>query len=65
MISNKKIALFACGIIDNGDEYSLVFVRKIEKMLHYLKKKMVKPPHDEIIIPETQILPEYLSNTTP
>ncbi|GFO96282.1 RNA-metabolising metallo-beta-lactamase [groundwater metagenome] len=64
-ISGKKMALFAGGIIDNGDGYSLVSVREIEEMLHDLKKEMVKPLHDEIIIPETHIQPETLSSATP
>jgi hypothetical protein len=64
-ISGKKMALFAGGIIDNGDEYSLVSVREIEEMLHDLKKEIIKPLHDEIIIPETHIQPETLSNATP
>lgn len=48
-ISGKKIALFAGGIIDNGNEYSLVSVREIEEMLHDLKKEMVKSLPEEII----------------
>jgi hypothetical protein len=64
-ISGKKMALFADGIIDNGEEYSLVSVREIEELLHDLKKDIVKPLHDEILIPETPIQPETLSNATP
>lgn len=64
-ISGKKIALFAGGIIDNGNEYSLVSVREIEEMLHDLKKEMVKPLPEEIIISETHIRPETLSSATP
>jgi len=63
-ISGKRMALFAGGIIDNGDEYSLVSVREIEEMLHDLKRDIVKPLHDEIIIPETKIKPETLSSAT-
>jgi metallo-beta-lactamase family protein len=64
-ISGKKMALFAGGIIDNGDEYSLVSVREIEEMLHDLKRDIVKPSHNDIIIPETHIKPETLSSATP
>jgi len=64
-ISGKKVALFAGGIIDNGEEYSLVSVREIEEMLHDLKQEIVKPLHDEIIIPETRIQPETLSSAAP
>jgi metallo-beta-lactamase family protein len=64
-ISGKKTALFAGGIIDNGDEYSLVSVCEIEELLHDLKKDIVKPLHDEIITPETKIKPETLSSATP
>jgi hypothetical protein len=64
-ISGKKMALFAGGIIDNCDEYSLVSVREIEEMIHDLKKELAKLLHDEIIIPETPIKPETLSSATP
>jgi metallo-beta-lactamase family protein len=64
-ISGKKMALFAGGIIDNGEEYSLVSIRQIEEMLHDLKKDNVTPLHDEIIIPETPIQSETLSSATP
>ncbi len=64
-ISGKKMALFAGAIIDTGEEYSLVSIRQIEEMLHDLKKDIVKPSHDEIIIPETHIQPETLSSATP
>ena len=64
-ISGKKMALFAGGIIDNGDEYSFVSVSEIEELLHDLKKDIVKPLHDDIIIPETHIQIETLSSATP
>jgi hypothetical protein len=64
-ISGKKMALFAGGIIDNGDEYSLVSIRQIEEMLHDLKKDLIKPLHDEIIISEIHIQPETVSSATP
>jgi hypothetical protein len=60
-ISGKNITLFAGGIIDNGDEYSLVSIREIEEMLHDLKREMVNPSHNEIIIPGTRILHDNLS----
>jgi metallo-beta-lactamase family protein len=64
-ISGKKMALFAGGIIDNGEEYSLISVREIEELLHDLKKDIIRPLHDEIIIPETLNKPETLSCITP
>jgi Cft2 family RNA processing exonuclease len=64
-ISGKKMALFAGGIIENGDGYSLVSVREIVEMLHDLKRDIVKPSENDTIIPETQIQPETLSSATP
>jgi hypothetical protein len=64
-ISGKRMALFAGGIIDNGEEYSLISVREIEELLHDLKKDIIRPLHDEIIIPETLNKPENLSSVTP
>ncbi|MBU4374448.1 MAG: hypothetical protein KJ714_08455, partial [Euryarchaeota archaeon] len=64
-ISGKKMALFAGGIIDNGEEFSLVSVREIEEMLHDLKKEIVKPCDNGVIIPATSIQPETLSSATP
>lgn len=62
-ITGKKVALFAGGIIDRGDGYSLASVSEIEEMLQDLKSEGLKPSHGEVITPITSILPANLSTT--
>jgi metallo-beta-lactamase family protein len=47
-IAGKKIALFAGGIMDRGDGYSLISMSEIEELLQDLKSKVLKP--DKIIM---------------
>ncbi len=62
-ITGKKVALFAGGIIDRGDGYSLASVSEIEEMLQDLKSESLKPSHGEVITPTIPILPANLSTT--
>ncbi len=69
-IAGKKIALFAGGIIDRGDGYSLVSAGEIEEVLRDLKSRALKPEAAVPAIPEvlskaegTPPTPEELVNT--
>ncbi len=52
-IAGMRIALFAGGIVDNADGYSLVSVREIEGLLHDLAR--VEPVIPEIEVPVIEV----------
>ncbi len=65
-IAGMRIALFAGGIADNADGYSLVSVREIEGLLHDLAR--VEPVISEIEVPVIEVNgaapePKELMNT--
>ncbi len=65
-IAGMRIALFAGGIMDNADGYSLVSVREIEGLLHDLAR--VEPVISEIEVPVIEVNgaapePKELMNT--
>lgn len=62
-IAGKKIALFAGGIIDRDDGYSLVSVSEIEELLQDLRVSKLRP--DQIIPPAAHEIPSAMVERTP